>query len=246
MLDDCIIGTLLVPNKDTPQKNRLSLSYYLTRDRVIFEESAQHLADIAALLSEVRHIHGDSPAYFFYELMEFLIQDDMVYLQNYEKRLSALEDLILNHPAKSLPPLLLNARRNLLFLNSYYLQVMDMTDVMLEDPNHFFTDDELRFMNTFSQRIDRLYDHTQILREYALQIREMHQTQMDSRQNETVQILTVLTTLFFPLSLVTGWYGMNFANMPELHSPYAYFILIGVCALIIVLEIWYFKKKEWI
>mgnify|MGYP000379255882 FL=1 len=91
-----------------------------------------------------------------------------------------------------------------------------------------------------SGRIDRLYDHTQILREYALQIREMHQTQVDIRQNETMQMLTVVSTVFFPLSLLTGWYGMNFKNMPELQNPYAYFILIGLCVLIVALEIWYF------
>ena len=61
-----------------------------------------------------------------------------------------------------------------------------------------------------------------------------------------MRILTVVTTLFFPLSLITGWYGMNFHNMPELQQPFAYFVLIIVCALIVIGEIWYFKKKGWL
>ena len=93
--------------------------------------------------------------------------------------------------------------------------------------------------------MDRLYDHTQMLREYALQIREMQQAQIDLRQNDTMRILTVVSTIFFPLSLIAGWYGMNFTHMPELFAPYAYFILIGVCILIVAVEIWYFKKKGW-
>ena len=86
---------------------------------------------------------------------------------------------------------------------------------------------------------------TQMLREYALQIREMQQAQIDLRQNDTMRILTVVSTIFFPLSLIAGWYGMNFTHMPELSAPYAYFILIGVCILIVAVEIWYFKKKGW-
>ena len=105
-----------------------------------------------------------------------------------------------------------------------------------------------------------MYDHTQMLREYALQIREMQQAQIDLRQNDTMRILTVVSTIFFPLSLIAGWYGMNFSYMPELKCPMAYpivivvsilivililCILIGVCILIVAVEIWYFKKKGW-
>ena len=48
-----------------------------------------------------------------------------------------------------------------------------------------------------------------------------------------------------PLTLITGWYGMNFINMPELHYGSSYFILIGVVILIVIIEIWYFKHKKW-
>ena len=78
-----------------------------------------------------------------------------------------------------------------------------------------------RQFSRLGNRVDRLYDHTQMLREYALQIREMQQAQIDLRQNDTMRILTVVSTIFFPLSLIAGWYGMNFTHMPELSAPYA-------------------------
>lgn len=91
--------------------------------------------------------------------------------------------------------------------------------------------------------MDRLYDHTQMLREYALQIREMQQAQIDLRQNDTMRILTVVSTIFFPLSLIAGWYGMNFTHMPELSAPYAYFILIGVVFSLLLLKFGILKRK---
>ena len=95
------------------------------------------------------------------------------------------------------------------------------------------------------KRIQRLADNTRNLREYTLQIREMYQARTAERQNKIMQFLTVVTTIFMPLTLITGWYGMNFINMPELHYGSSYFILIGVVILIVIIEIWYFKHKKW-
>ena len=98
----------------------------------------------------------------------------------------------------------------------------------------------------FSDRVERLAEDTKVLRELALQILEIYQTQINSRQNKVMQFLTVVTTIFTPLTLITGWYGMNFVNMPELHNAYGYFIVIGVSLVIIWGGIWYFKKKKWL
>ena len=78
-----------------------------------------------------------------------------------------------------------------------------------------------------------------------MQLKELHQTQLDMKQNETMKILTIVTTLFMPLSLITGWYGMNFANMPELHWAYGYPAVIVLSALIVGGCIYYFKKKRY-
>ena len=67
---------------------------------------------------------------------------------------------------------------------------------------------------------------------------------MDIELNETMKVFTVITTIFLPLTLIAGWYGMNL-NMPEYASPYAYPAVILVSLLVVVGEIVYFKKKKW-
>lgn len=84
-----------------------------------------------------------------------------------------------------------------------------------------------------------------MMKEYSMQLREMHQTQVDIRQNEIMKFLTIVTTVFMPLSLIAGWYGMNFVSMPELKFPYGYAVVCIVCLLIVALEIWFFKRKKW-
>ena len=98
----------------------------------------------------------------------------------------------------------------------------------------------------YALRTERLQNHVQLLRENVLQLRELYQSQQDARQNKIMCILTVVTTIFLPLTLLTGWYGMNFSNMPELQWKYGYAAVIIVALVTVIGEIIYFKKKKFL
>ena len=69
---------------------------------------------------------------------------------------------------------------------------------------------------------------------------------MDLRQNRIMTILTVITSIFMPLTLITSWYGMNFRYMPELNMPWAYPAVLGLCIVIVVICLIVFRKKKWL
>lgn len=79
-----------------------------------------------------------------------------------------------------------------------------------------------------------------------MQLIELYRMQIDAEQNNTIQFLTVVTTIFVPLTLITSWYGMNFENMPELEWPFSYLAVIVICLAVIVLELLYFRRKKWL
>ena len=79
-----------------------------------------------------------------------------------------------------------------------------------------------------------------------MQLGDLYQSQIDLKQNRIMTILTVVTSIFMPLTLITGWYGMNFTYMPELDSPYAYPIVIIAALAIAIGSLLYFKKKKWL
>ncbi len=76
-------------------------------------------------------------------------------------------------------------------------------------------------------------------------LRDLLQTRIDVKQNRIMTLLTVITTIFTPLTLLTGWYGMNFVYMPELRFKWSYPVVIAVSLSIAVGCIVYFKKKKW-
>ena len=94
-------------------------------------------------------------------------------------------------------------------------------------------------------KAQRLLTMTEQEKEYSLQLREMHQTQVDMRQNQIMKILTIVTTVFLPLSLIAGWYGMNFRNMPELTAEHGYLVICIVSVVCVLVELWIFKRKKW-
>lgn len=75
---------------------------------------------------------------------------------------------------------------------------------------------------------------------------DMYMTIISNKMNEVMKVLTIMATIFIPLTFIAGIYGMNFDNMPELHYKYSYHILIGVMILIFFLMIAYFRKKKWL
>ena len=96
----------------------------------------------------------------------------------------------------------------------------------------------------FENRVNRLREESQLLREYCTQIQTMFQSEIDIRQNRIMKILTLVTTIFFPLSLLVGWYGMNFKGMPELSWEYGYPAVIVVSVFIVLVSLWICKKKK--
>ena len=94
--------------------------------------------------------------------------------------------------------------------------------------------------------MERYLNAVQSLRESVAQLREAYQSQLSIQQNDLMKIFTVVTAVFLPLTLLAGWYGMNFANMPQLQWKYGYPAVILVSVGIVAALVIYFKKKKWL
>lgn len=245
LLQKCIIGTFVVPGKPDPANPELICGFYMDQDQLIFVDDTGMVSKILHEIEEIQIRDKTYVAHFLFEFMEYLIKDEVEYLQDYEEKMTQVEEKILTSSDMDIPSWMIRRRKELMKLGAYYNQLLDMGDTMAENYNNFFTPEDCRLFKMFSDRVTRLYDYAQNLREYALQLREMYQTRIDIRQNDVMRFLTVITTIFMPLTLIVGWYGMNFAFMPETRWKYGYPCILLISIAIIVLEIWYFKKKKW-
>lgn len=243
LMPNCIMGTFSIPNKKAILGSRIAFGYYMDGKQVALVGSGTEAEEVWEHLSKHELRAEGTTAEVLVDLLDLLIGDEVPFLQNLELRLSQIEEGLLTRVPKNFYQTVINFRKQLLVLHTYYEQLINMADMIASDHNEILSDLECQKFSTFSARAERLHDHVEMLREYVLQIREMYQTQIDINQNHAMNLLTVVTSLFLPLSLLVGWYGMNFYNMPELRWEYGYAALIVISVVILIAEIRFFKKK---
>ena len=132
----------------------------------------------------------------------------------------------------------------LLLLYNYYEQLSDFCETLEDNENEIFTEEGLGHIRSLNTRITRYAANISRLREYLHQVRENFQSKQDFQLNQTVTIFTVVTTIFLPLTLLVGWYGMNFRYMPELYWRYGYLGVFILSIFIVIISIYYFRKKK--
>ncbi len=185
----------------------------------------------------------------FTQLLEFfmlLTADDLDELGKLEDRIIELEDRLLSEKRtdSGSRASIITIRRKLLIMKRYYEQLKIITGEFSEDVNDLIPRQLQKRFISLNRRINNLLQSVLHLREYITQVREAYQAQVDIEQNQIMKIFTVITAVFLPLSLIAGWYGMNF-QMPELGwrygYPYVIALSIAVCAVCVI----YFKLKKW-
>ena len=234
-------GVVRFPDKHGQPGPHLALGFILDRDGLTLIESAGKLRDLPEKV-EGRLPADAGPDRVLLLLAERESEEDILCLQHIESHLESLEEQILADKEEKVLEQLLAVRKRLSELNAHYEQMSALAGVMAEEAADAVRDPAP--WRRFANMMWRLKQYASLLREYAMQLREVLQAQQDARQNRTMSILTVVTTIFLPLTLLTGWYGMNFANMPELRWRYGYPAAIAAAVIIAAAEIIYFKKKK--
>ena len=174
-----------------------------------------------------------------------LIHDDLPYIQQLETRLTNLEQAVLDNETGRFLHQMSVIRKELNRANRFYAQLSDFASSLLEEAEDLFGSHSKKRLGHFLRKVESLQGETRLLHEYATQISSEYQAQVDIAQNRVMKVLTIVTAIFLPLTLIAGWYGMNFTGMPLLEWRYGYPAVVAVSALVVAGLVWYFKRKKW-
>lgn len=180
-----------------------------------------------------------------YHFFTNLMKNDMNYFEEYEQEITEAEDIALSSSRKEDLNKVISFHRELLRLKKYYEQLDIILDNISANDNKLLSEEGERLITIISNRVHRYQSNVLNLRDYVTQMREAYQAQIDIEQNQIMKVFTIITSIFLPLTLIVGWYGMNFQNMPELSWRYGYTTIIIFSALVSIFMIVYFKRKKW-
>ena len=213
-------------------------------DRVVLVDDGEMAEPYLKHIVKEKRLTEYSVGRFLYDFFELLIARDLHRLEEIEDRATALEERVLAGELEEFSTPMSELRKETMAWYRYYSQLDDVACELRENENGYFSDEECGLFRLFEERVIRLREESQLLREYCTQIQSLFQSEIDIRQNRIMQILTIVTTIFLPLTLLVGWYGMNFSGMPELHWKYGYPAIILVSVAVVVLSLWVCKKKK--
>ena len=244
---DSITGVIRVPDRSDLSEDGVWFSFALDEKGIVFIDSSHTAVRMVQHIAASKRWRKPSIERFLYDFLLLLIEGDSAFMERIEAELDRMEDAIYADDEGAGSPERVNAIRNdLRDLDDYLEHLQDFAEVLEENENGFFAESNLRYFRLFYNRVEKLRDKTASLREQAMQMRDLYKMHLDIRQNRIMTVLTVVTAIFAPLTLLVGWYGMNFEHMPELGLPFAYPVVIVVSVVIAVGLVAFFRKIKWL
>lgn len=243
---DSLTGTFAIPDRKNPSGDDFKFAFVMDEKGIVFIDDNGTAEKIINGVRQTKKWKMPSLERFLYDFLDQIVKDDLRLMENYETELDSMEQKIIDGD-EDLPSGRLNDIRNdIRYLRIHYDQLMDLAAELQENENGFFEIENLRYFRLFIDRAARLHDTASSLRDYTMQLRDLYKAQLDIKQNRIMTVLTVVTTIFMPLTLIAGWYGMNFRVMPELNWEWSYPVVIAVSIAIVIGSLLFFKKKKWL
>lgn len=181
-----------------------------------------------------------------FSFFDVLVCADIKALEDIGHDLSALEETMYNDEMdKAFNAVLFEKKKLLSRLHNYYEQILDITESIDENENDIFDYDNLIYINNITKRVKRLREDADSLKNGVEHLQSAYSSHLDAKLNTTMKIFTVMTSIFFPLTVIVGWYGMNFETMPEFSWRYGYLYVILLSVVIDGALILIAKKKKW-
>ncbi len=181
-----------------------------------------------------------------YAFFDELLSKDVGYIEKLGMAVTDMEESILNGtPDDDINSKLLKLKRKLLQMHNYYEQCLDIFETLDANENDIFDIEPLMYISNITQRVIRLREDVDSINDAVVHLQDAYSAYLDKKMNNTMKYLTVLTTVFFPLTIIVGWYGMNFLYMPEFAWKFGYLYVIGLSAFTIVLLAFIARKKNW-
>lgn len=242
-------GIISVINPADVYGPRDATAYFIRKNLLLIidiidssDSFATKLFNSATFKYSVKDITLEKVVFAFFESLIYGHKDC---IEDFAEKETELEEMLINDKvSKDFSKTVFSMKKELLTFDTYYDQLMNIGYELSEDENNLYEQESLRYFRIFTNKVMRLHDRVNNITNSLVHLSDAYQASLDHSTNNTMKIFTVVTTIFLPLTLITGWYGMNFRFMPELHWKYAYYALMCVCVVIVAACLAVFRKKR--
>ena len=243
---DSLTGSFLIPDRENIGEKDFRFAFALDEKGIVFIDDSGKAEQMIAAIRRTKRWRKPSLERFLYDFLEQIVENDLPIMERYEEELNRIEDEILDSQGEGDLGRVIEIHNDIRRLLVHYEQIIDMAQELEENENGFFSEENLRYIHLFMNLMARRHDSAASLRDHAIQVRDLYHAQLEVRQNRIMTLLTIVTTIFMPLTLIAGWYGMNFRYMPELEWRFGYLAVFLVSIAVAIFCLIFFRKKKWL
>jgi magnesium transporter len=183
--------------------------------------------------------------YLLYRLIDVIVDNYYIVLDEVGAQIENVEEEIYENPSDNAFKQIQHIKKELIYLRKALYPLRDAISKLIKDENGFIEPSNVRYFSDVYDHIVHLIDSLDTYKDLTSSLMDIHINTVNTRLNEVMKVLAVISTIFMPLTFIVGIYGMNFDYMPELHSPWGYPGVMIAMALIVFGMIRYFKYKKW-
>jgi len=204
--------------------------------------------------SHVRKRLGDPKApirrkgidYLLYTLVDSIVDYYFVLLEDFGDQISEIETELLESPSKETLNMIYHCRKRMQEIRKNIYPMRELCSRLEKLGEPIVSANMNIYFRDLYDHILRAVDGIEGYRDTVSGLLDLYMNSISNKMNEIMKVLTIIATIFIPLTFIAGVYGMNFDNMPELHFPNAYFYALGSMVLIFLGMLWFFKRKKWL
>jgi len=192
-------------------------------------------------------LRAAGPDYLAYALLDSIIDAYFPVVELEGERLDELEEDVLKGVSpQGLVGRIHGVRRNLLTVRRALWPLREVISALQREEDAAVTAETRLYLRDVYDHVINLLDVLENLREIGAGLMELHLSAVSNRMNEIMKVLTVISTIFMPLTFIVGVYGMNFDVMPELRWKYGYLFAIGLMVAAVVVMVMFFRRRGWL
>jgi magnesium transporter len=204
------------------------------------------------IVKEAGHIRGTGPDYLAYALLDAVIDGYFPLLEAIGERLESLEDEILLRPGVQTTSIIHQTKRDLMTLRRAMWPLREAVNTLVRDANPLISPETRVYLRDCYDHTVRIIDFVETYRELGSDLMDLYLSSINQRMTEVMKVLTIIATIFIPLTFISSIYGMNFQtdkspwNMPELTWYLGYPFALTMMAVLAMAMLYYFRRKGWI
>ncbi len=243
------VSSLLPNDNQDNTLNKDQISFILGSNYLISyqDKSSCHFSEVRDRIENSRgKIRSKGADFLLHRMLESVIDNYFEVLSDTIKNIEEIDEKILKYQSKQLFRDLENEKRKLIILRKIVLPMREICSELLSSDSIFIQKDNTRYFNNLQKSCNTILEEIDANKQILEGLANLYYAAQGQRMNQIMKFLTVISSIFIPLTFIVGIYGMNFKYMPELDNPKGYFNVLVVMAILSISLLLYFIRKGWL